>query len=311
MRVFITGGTGFIGHYVARELLQSGHEVVILTRHPDKIPSLANHSKVKILVGTIYDAATISKGLEGCDACIHIALGWGETPLSMLENDTRATVLILQAASKAGCKKFIYTSSTAAMGKFRSVMNENVINLPIDLYGATKAAGEAYVLGFRGTSMKRNIIRPGYTFGNPAFGEDGVTQPDKRFALMAQAIVNNGEIHLIKNDGTQFISAADQAKLFHRVLDSDFNEEIYLGLSTNWISWRSIAERMFTLYESIAHKKSSAKIVEQDLGWSDHPMLFSVEKIASVFGLSFDAKSEMDKHIEWQLKAALAIFSGK
>ena len=119
MRVFITGGTGFIGHYVARELLQSGHEVVILTRHPDKIPSLANHSKVKILVGTIYDAATISKGLEGCDACIHIALGWGETPLSMLENDTRATVLILQAASKAGCKKFIYTSSTAAMGKFR------------------------------------------------------------------------------------------------------------------------------------------------------------------------------------------------
>lgn len=159
--------------------------------------------------------------------------------------------------------------------------------------------------------MKRNIIRPGYTFGNPAFGEDGVTQPDKRFALMAQAIVNNGEIHLIKNDGTQFISAADQAKLFHRVLDSDFNEEIYLGLSTNWISWRSIAERMFTLYESIAHKKSSAKIVEQDLGWSDHPMLFSVEKIASVFGLSFDAKSEMDKHIEWQLKAALAIFSGK
>ena len=311
MRVFITGGTGFIGHYVARELLQSGHEVVILTRHPDKIPSLANHSKVKILVGTIYDAATISKGLEGCDACIHIALGWGETPLSMLENDTRATVLILQAASKAGCKKFIYTSSTAAMGKFRSVMNENVINLPIDLYGATKAAGEAYVLGFRGTSMKRNIIRPGYTFGNPAFGEDGVTQPDKRFALMAQAIVNNGEIHLIKNDGTQFISAADQAKLFHRVLDSDFNEEIYLGLSTNWISWRSIAERMFTLYESIAHKKSSAKIVEQDLGGSVHPMLFSVEKIASVFGLSFDAKSEMDKHIEWQLKAALAIFSGK
>ena len=311
MRVFITGGTGFIGHYVARELLQSGHEVVILTRHPDKIPSLANHSKVKILVGTIYDAATISKGLEGCDACIHIALGWGETPLSMLENDTRATVLILQAASKAGCKKFIYTSSTAAMGKFRSVMNENVINLPIDLYGATKAAGEAYVLGFRGTPMKRNIIRPGYTFGNPAFGEDGVTQPDKRFALMAQAIVNNSEIHLIKNDGTQFISAADQAKLFHRVLDSDFNEEIYLGLSTNWISWRSIAERMFTLYESITHKKSSAKIVEQDLGWSDHPMLFSVEKIASVFGLSFDAKSEMDKHIEWQLKAALAIFSGK
>ena len=306
MRIFITGGTGFIGHYVARELLESNHEVVILTRHPEKIPALANHSKVTILVGTIYDAATISKGLVGCDACIHIALGWGETPLSMLENDTRATVLILQAASKAGCKKFIYTSSTAAMGKFRSVMNENVINLPVDLYGATKAAGEAYVLGFRGTSMKRNIIRPGYTFGNPAFGENGVTQPDRRFALMAQAVVNGGDIHLIRNDGTQFISAADQAKLFKRVLDSDYNEEIYLGLSRNWISWHDIANRMLELYEKLTHKKSSAKIVEQDLGWSDHPMLFSVEKIATTFGLSFDASAEMDKHIEWQLKSTIA-----
>lgn len=192
------------------------------------------------------------------------------------------------------------------MGKFRSVMNENVINLPIDLYGATKAAGEAYVLGFRGTSMKRNIIRPGYTFGNPAFGEDGVTQPDRRFALMAQAVVNGGDIHLIKNDGTQFISAADQAKLFHRVLDSDCNEEIYLGLSRNWISWHDIADRMLELYEKLTHKKSSAKIVEQDLGWSDHPMLFSVEKIAATFGLSFDAGAEMDKHIEWQLKSTIA-----
>lgn len=306
MRVFITGGTGFIGHYVARELLASGHELIILTRHPDKIAALTNHPKVTLLSGSIYDAATISKGLEGCDACLHIALGWGETPLAMLENDTRATVLILQAASRAGCKKFIYTSSTAAMGKFRSVMNENVANLPIDLYGATKAAGEAYVLGFRATAMKRNIIRPGYTFGNPAFENSGVSQPDKRFALMAQAIVSGGEIHLIQNDGTQFISAAAQAKLFHRVLDSDLNEEIFLGLSASWISWKEIAEEMLTDYEKITGQKSAAKIVEQNLGWSDQPMLFSVDKIASVFNLTFDAHEEMKRHIDWQLRNALS-----
>lgn len=305
MRIFITGGTGFIGHYVSRELLKSGHKLVLLTRHPQKIPSLAANPDVTIVLGSIYDASAISKGLEGCDACIHIALGWGETPLSMLENDTRATILIMQAAAKSGCKKFIYTSSTAAMGKFRPVMNENIMNLPVDLYGATKAAGEAYVLGFSGTKMKRNIIRPGYTFGNPAFN-DGISQPDRRFALMAKAIATDDEIHIIKNDGTQFIYAGDQAKLFQKVLDSDLNEEIFLGLGRTWISWKKIAEAMLSLYEKETGKRSGAKIVEQDLGWSDEPMLFSVEKIATYFDLAFDGRTEMKSHIEWQLRTTLA-----
>lgn len=306
MRIFLTGGTGFIGHYVASDLLNSGHSLTILTRHPDKIPFLAKHPNVTLLEGSIYDAAAIAKGLEGAEACLHIALGWGETPLAMLENDTRATVMILQAAAKAGCKKFIYTSSTAAMGKFRPVMNENVVNLPLDLYGATKAAGEAFVLGFRSTGMKRNVIRPGYTFGAPAFGNgNGISQPDRRFAVMADAVAKGSDIHLIKNDGTQFIHAKDQAKIFRKVLESDFNEEIFLGLGRSWISWRKIAELMMEIFEKRMGKKSSAQIVEQDLGWSDTPMLYSVEKISSAFGLDFDAREDMRNFIEWQLSLTL------
>ena len=307
MRIFVTGGTGFIGHYVARELLECGHSLTILSRHPDKIPFLSTHPNVTILEGSIYDAATISKGIGDCEACIHIAFGWGETPLSMLENDTRATVLILQAAAKAGCKKFIYTSSTAAMGKFRTVMNENVATLPLDLYGATKAAGEAYVLGFRGTRMSRNIIRPGYTFGNPAFGpKDGVAQPDRRFAQIAQAVATDANVHLIRNDGTQFIYAGDQAKLFRKVLDSDKNEEIFLGLGAVWISWKSIAEKTLAIYTELTGRKSGAVIEERDLGWSERPMLYSVEKIAESFNLRFDARDELERHIRWQLEATLA-----
>jgi UDP-glucose 4-epimerase len=301
MRVFVTGGTGFIGHYVVKSLLEKGHEVVIATRHPNKVPSLRSHANVSFVEASLTDFEKLGAGLEGCDACIHIALGWGETPISMLMNDTRATVNLLEMSARAGCKKFIYTSSTAAMGRMRPVMREATSNLPMDLYGATKAAGEAFVLGFThgyGTQfpevkMSRNIIRPGYTFGNPAV-PDGCSQPDRRFFEMAMAVKENRDINLIKNDGTQFIHASQQAQLYLKVLESDCNEQIYLGLGEVWMSWKEIAEMMISMKPGC-----KSKIVETDLGWGDEPMLFDVQKIKDHFGLVFDAHDYMLDHVKW------------
>ena len=306
MRVFVTGGTGFIGHYVVKALLEKGHEVVIATRHPNKVPSLCSNPNVSFVQASLTDFDKMRVGLAGCDACIHIALGWGETPSTMLMNDTRATVMLLEMAAEAGCKKFIFTSSTAAMGRMRPSMREVTSNLPMDLYGATKAAGEAFVLGFSHgygknfpeVKMQRNIIRPGYTFGNPAF-PDGCSQPDGRFFDMARAVKEDRDIHIIKNDGTQFIHASQQAELYMSVLESEKNEEIYLGLGSVWISWKEIAEMMLALCP-----KSKSKIVEKDLGWGDEPMMFDVQRIKDQFGLVFDAHDFMADHVKWTFEQA-------
>ena len=301
MRVFVTGGTGFIGHYVVKALLEKGHDVVIATRHPNKMPSLRSNEKVSFVEASLTDFDKLGEGLAGCDACIHIALGWGDTPGAILMNDTRATVTLLEMAASAGCEKFIFTSSTAAMGRMRPVMREVTSNLPMDHYGATKAAGEAFVIGFThgygryfpDVKMKRNIIRPGYTFGNPAY-IDGCSQPDRRFFDMARAVKDNQDINIIKNDGTQFIHASQQAELYMKVLESDKNEEIFLGLGEVWISWKEIAEMMISLKPGC-----KSKIVETDLGWSDDPMLFDVSKIKDQFGLAFDAHDFMMDHVKW------------
>ena len=306
MRVFVTGGTGFIGHYVVKALLEKGHEVVVATRHPNKVPTLRSNPNVSFVEAALTDFEKMGEGLVGCDACIHVALGWGDTPSAMLMNDTRATVVLLEMAARAGCKKFIMTSSTSAMGRVRSEMRETTSNLPIDLYGATKAAGEAFVLGFSHgygsqfpeVKMKRNIIRPGYTFGNPAF-PDGCSQPDRRFFEMAYAVKEDRDIHLIKNDGTQFIHASQQAEIYMKLLESDYNEEIFLGLGSEWISWKEIAEKMIALKPGC-----KSKIVETDLGWSDEPMLYDVQKIRDYFGLAFDAHEYLDDHIRWTFENA-------
>jgi UDP-glucose 4-epimerase len=280
MRIFLTGGTGFIGHFVAKEFLDRGYSLKILARNPNKIPSLAKHPNVEMLHAGLLDSEAIEKGLEGCKACVHIALGWGETPLTMLANDTTATALLLELAAEKGCEKFIYTSSTAACGLQ-------------DLYGATKAAGEAYTLGFK--KMKRNIIRPGYTFGHLAF-PDGVTQPDRRFFNIAKAVKENQIVHLTKYDGTQFIHASQLAKLYAAVLESDLSEEMFFGLGAQWISWKSIAERAIAM-----RPETKATIEEEDKGWGSEPNLFPVDKMEKVFGLKFNGNDFIDEHVKWNI----------
>jgi UDP-glucose 4-epimerase len=292
VKIFLTGGTGFIGHFVAKEFLEQGHSLKILARNPNKIPSLAKHKDVEMLHAGLLDSEAIKKGLEGCGACVHVALGWGETPLAMLANDTTVTVQLLELAAKAGCEKFIYTSSTAAFGKVCNNANESMACRPIDLYGSTKAAGEAYVLGAN-AKMKRNIIRPGYTFGHLAF-PDGVTQPDRRFFNIAQAVKEDVAIHLTKYDGTQFIHASQLAKLYAAVLESDLSEEVFFGLGTEWISWKSIAKRAIAM-----HPGTKATIEEEDKGWGKDPCLFSLEKINKFFGLKFNGNDFIDEHIKW------------
>jgi UDP-glucose 4-epimerase len=295
--IFITGATGFIGHYVAKLLLEKGHSLRVLARNPGRVPSLAAHPHVQIVEGDLGTLGCTQLGLEECDAVVHLALGWGETPLTMFHNDTLATVTLLEMASLAGVKKFIYTSSTAAMGKMRPLMDETVANLPVNLYGATKAASEAFVLGYN-TLMKCNVIRPGYTFGNPAF-PDGHDQPDRRFYNIASAVKNGEAVPLTLHDGTQFIHGSQQAELYLKVLESDLDKEIFLGLSAEWVSWREIAEMALELCPG-----TGAKIVENDLGWGADPVLFGVKKIEEQFGLCFDSRDLLREHVKWNLGGA-------
>lgn len=293
MKIFLTGGSGFIGHWVVKRLLDEGHSLRLLVRNPKKIPSLQTLPGVEVILGTIYDKPILAKALHGCDACIHIALGWGETPTTMLQNDTAVTAFLIEEAEKTGVKKFTYTSSTAAIGKFRRIMTEAIDPRPVDLYGATKAASEAYVLGFAAKAeMHCNIIRPGYTFGNPAF-PDGVTQPDKRFAVIVAAAKKGEPITVTKFDGTQFIWAGDLAQLYSLVLGSDRRRKIYFGLSSEFVTWESIARR------AVEMAGSKSEIVLEDKGWEPEPNLFDMSSIKNDFGLEFTAFTEIERHLEY------------
>jgi len=314
MKIFVTGGTGNIGQYVTKALLEAGHEIVLLTRTPERIPGYLTMENVTVVRGNILDLEIMGEALQGCDAVVHIALGWGNDPVEMLDHDTRVTAFLMDAAEKAGVKNFVYTSSTAAMGPLRDGMDETALLIPGDLYGSTKASTEMYLLGFnqyydgqgvygKKTTLRRNIIRPGYTFSNPAI-EGGASQSDVRFKQIAEAVLKNEPITVNVMDGTQFISSRQIAELYVKLVESDLNKECFLALGTKFVSWGDIARIAKELV-----LESTSEIIE--VGEKKTPSYYGVGKMERVFGLRFDGDEDLRDHIAWNIERARRELNGE
>ncbi len=315
MRIFITGGTGNIGQYVTEALLAKGHSLVLLTRTPNRIPAFKAMKNLTVVAGNILDLDIMKEALQGCDAVVHIALGWGNTPVEMIDHDTRVTAFLADAAEKAGVKQFIYTSSTAAMGPLRNGMDETTLLLPGDLYGATKASTEMYLLGFNQyyggqgvyaekVKMRRNVIRPGYTFSNPVC-ENGASQSDVRFRNIVLAILKNEDVTFSRYNGTQFLSSAQIAELYVKLLDSDLNREVFLALGKKFVSWLDIANMAKSLVP-----ESTSRVIDVDAGVEKELSFYNASKMERVFGLSYEGDEDLLAHVRWNIDRARVELAG-
>ncbi|MBN2441353.1 MAG: NAD(P)-dependent oxidoreductase [Spirochaetales bacterium] len=299
MNIFLTGGTGFIGSYVTKILIDAGHSISLLARNPDKVPALKDLPGVTIIPGLLSDFDIINEHLRGKDACIHIALGWGEAATSMLKNDTFPSVYLFETAARAGISHFIYTSSTAAVANTPPQSGTYPAEAhPTDFYGAAKASSEKYLYAISHQSqMQCNIIRPGYTFGNPVVPGASM-QPDDRLKYIARQAKAGNPINLTRHDGTQFLWAGDLAKIYKAVLDSHMNRQCYFGLGKNFDSWEKIAQKAIQL------SGSKSTIILEEKGYDPVPYLFDVSLIKKDFNLEFEAWDRICEHLEYLIRGA-------
>jgi NADH dehydrogenase len=114
LTVFLTGGTGFVGGYVARRLRARGHAVRALVRSPQATDSLAEQG-VEIAVGDISQPISLDEAVDGCDTVIHLVGIIREKPPATFETvHTRGTLRVLEAAERCGVKGFVYMSALGA-----------------------------------------------------------------------------------------------------------------------------------------------------------------------------------------------------
>jgi UDP-glucose 4-epimerase len=321
MKIFITGGTGNIGQYVTKQLQERGHELVLLTRTPDRIPAIKALKNVTLVKGDTGELEVMGRAVQGCDAVIYIARGWGNEPGGMLDNDNKPVAYLLEQAEKTGARQFIYTSSTAAYGKnYVDGMDEDHPALrPQNLYGVAKAVNEMYVLGWHQTyvpdgpnhgrpgnlvAMKRNIIRPGYTISTPAF-EGGASQNDSRMQSIVRSVLNNEDLVISEYDATQFLDSSQIAQAYVKLVESDLNEEVFLVLGAANTSWAEIGRMAIGLAPG-----SSSRVLSPPNDTPRPLVHIDVSKIERFFGLRFDAAEYIRACLRWLLDRERRVLAG-
>jgi UDP-glucose 4-epimerase len=293
MDVFLTGGTGFIGSYVVEELLKNGHRVTILARNVHKVSGFIGREGIRLVRGALTDRHAIAGALDGQDACIHVALGWGDTAVELLEADTLPAVRLFETATQLGTGNLIYTSSIAAFGERCDAYDETTCTRPTSFYGATKAASEAYLLAMSQTyGVRCNVIRPGPTFGNPVV-EGAPGSGDERFATIIRRARAGEPIYLVQGEGAQFIWAGDLARIYASVLTSMHNRQLFTGVSVEIVTWEEIA------HLAVEYIGSRSSIVLADSGWDHDNGRQDVSLVEREFGLRFVTIDRLKEYIAY------------
>jgi UDP-glucose 4-epimerase len=207
-KALVTGGSGFLGSHIADELVQKGHEVVVLDLNP---PASEERTFIQ---ADIRDAQAVNDAVIGCDSVFHCAAiadldRARNAPRSALEVNVLGTLTALEAAGAAGVQRFMFASSVYVFSNSGSV------------YRTTKQAAERLVedlspeLGLRST-----ILRFGSLYGPRADPQNAILR------LVTQA-VNDRRIDFW-GDGTEireYVYISDAASLAVTALDLEYAED--------------------------------------------------------------------------------------
>ncbi len=173
MKVFVTGGTGFIGGAVVRQLRARGDEVVCLARNPEKGKAAAELG-CEIVAGDLADEGAIRAGMAGCDAVIHAAAIYevgipASERAAMKEANVGGTERVLGAALEAKIPKVVYVSTVGVFGNTHGKVVDEGYEHPAkeftSCYEQTKWEAHQVAKRLIGEGLPCVIVQPGGVYG--------------------------------------------------------------------------------------------------------------------------------------------------
>ncbi|MGC8824824.1 MAG: NAD-dependent epimerase/dehydratase family protein [Bacteroidales bacterium] len=201
MRVFVTGGTGFIGEKLIRQLIFRGYKVNALYRSESKKNAI-DLPQVNWIAGDITDANCLMIATKGCDVVFHVAayaVAWEEHPGDFRKFNVQGTINVLNAALANGVKKVVFTSTAGIFGPslYKNITEESKSPLPhFTGYESSKAEAEQVIIDeyVKKKGLNVVIVNPTRVFGPGPLNQGNST------TLMIKKYIE-GKWHILPGNG--------------------------------------------------------------------------------------------------------------
>jgi UDP-glucose 4-epimerase len=210
MKIFVTGGAGYIGSHTCVELLNAGYEVIVYDNLSNssaealsRVETISGKT-LQLIIGDIRDETALTQALTGCDAVIHFAglKAVGESvakPLEYYDNNVQGTLVLLRAMQTNNIKTIVFSSSATVYGDpERLPLSEDHPLRTTNPYGQTKLVIEEILRDLYRSDSSWHIMilryfNPVGAHESGLIGEDPQGIPNNLMPFVAQVAIGRRE----------------------------------------------------------------------------------------------------------------------
>ena len=221
MQIAVTGATGFIGHYLVRQLAHQGHRLRLWVRPTsdrsgfDDLAAPIDANQIEWVEGALGQSGSAARLVAGCDAVIHAALdhpgggfrGGEGNLLDFVQANVVGTIELIEGARAAGAARFVFISTCAVHEQILDdrPLDETHPLWPTSHYGAHKAALEKFVHSYGlGQGYAICALRPTGVYGVAHRAEQS------KWSELVQSVVRGRDVHC--THGGKEVHAGDVAR---------------------------------------------------------------------------------------------------